>query len=290
VFSSELDAAAQKTYAHNFSDVPCGDITLPETKALIPDEFDCLFGGFPCQPFSIAGYRKGFEDTRGTLFYDVADIIAKHQPKAVFLENVKNLKSHDHGRTFATIEKTLQDLGYVVYNAVLNAKDYVNIPQNRERIFIVCFHRQKVAHAEDFRFPSKQPLTVTAQDLIGDTDDARFIYTNRMNHYAELERDITDEAGVYQWRRKYVRRNKHNLCPTLTANMGTGGHNVPLIIRHGVIRKLTPRECLNFQGFPLDFNFPSDVALSAQYKQAGNSVVVPLIRAVMESMLKTMMA
>jgi DNA (cytosine-5)-methyltransferase 1 len=284
VFSSEIDPAARKTYSFNFGDLPSGDITLEETKSLVPENFDCLFGGFPCQPFSVAGYRKGFEDTRGTLFYDIAEIVAQHLPKVVFLENVKNLKSHDNGRTFATIEATLQNLGYEVFNAVLNAKDYANIPQNRERIFIVAFNKSKVPSFSEFSFPSKKPLTSLAKDFIGYSNDPRFVYTPKMSHYDELVAEITDESGMYQWRRKYVRKNKHNLCPTLTANMGTGGHNVPLIVRGGVIRKLTPRECLNFQGFPPGFSFP-DICLSAQYKQAGNSVVVPVVQAVMKKIL-----
>jgi len=289
VFSSEFDINAQKTYAHNFGEIPYGDITLPETKQAIPDKFDCLFGGFPCQPFSIAGYRKGFSDTRGTLFYDIAEILKNKKPRAVFLENVKNLTTHDGGKTFDVIKSTLEELGYVVFHKVMNAMDYANIPQNRERIFIVCFDPVQVPFYKDFHFPEKKTLTKKVHECIdASIDEPKFIYTSAMSHYDELVKEITDVDSIYQWRRQYVRKNQSHVCPTLTANMGTGGHNVPLIIRNGIIRKLSPKECLNFQGFPKSYQFPSSIATSAMYKQAGNSVVVPLIQAVCTEMLKVM--
>ena len=145
VFSSEWDDAAKQTYFENYGEVPFGDITKPETKALIPKEFDVLCAGFPCQAFSIAGYRKGFDDVRGTLFFDVAEILEKYKPKAFFLENVKNLKTHDEGRTFAKIIDVLESrLGYKVFYKVMNPCEYANIPQNRERIFIVGFNPEKL--------------------------------------------------------------------------------------------------------------------------------------------------
>ena len=252
-------------------------------------KFDCLFGGFPCQPFSIAGYRKGFSDTRGTLFYDIAEILQSRKPKAVFLENVKNLKTHDGGKTFEVIKATLEDLGYFVYDKVMNAMDYANVPQNRERIFIVCFDPEQVPNYKKFKFPEKQLLTKSVGTCIDDSiDNPKLMYTCAMSHYDELVRDITDESSIYQWRRQYVRKNQSHVCPTLTANMGTGGHNVPLIIRNGKIRKLSPKECLNFQGFPDKYQFPATIPMSAMYKQAGNSVVVPLIQAVCAEMVKVM--
>lgn len=289
VFSSEFDLNAQKTYSHNFGEVPYGDITLPETKKAIPQKFDCLFGGFPCQPFSIAGYRKGFDDTRGTLFYDIAEILQSRKPRAVFLENVKNLKTHGGGNTFKVIKATLEDLGYFVYDKVMNAMEYANVPQNRERIFIVCFDPEQVPDYKSFKFPQKMPLVKSVRECIDDSiDDPKLMYTAAMRHYDELVSNITDEDSIYQWRRQYVRKNQSHVCPTLTANMGTGGHNVPLIVRNGRIRKLSPKECLNFQGFPESYQFPSNIPMSAMYKQAGNSVVVPLIQAVCEEIVKTL--
>ena len=179
VFSSEFDPAAQKTYNENFGEVPDGDITLIETKNRIPQKFDCLFAGFPCQPFSIAGYQNGFEDTRGTLFYDIAEIVDRRRPKALLLENVKNLEKHDGGRTMDVIIHTLKKLGYKVFYKVLNAMDYANVPQNRERIFIICFDPMQVPAWGDFCFPKKKKLTRSIHNCIDPEadEDERLVYT-----------------------------------------------------------------------------------------------------------------
>ena len=287
VFSSEWDEKAQKTYFANFGEIPFGDITDEDVKSRIPDGFDVLCAGFPCQAFSIAGNRLGFEDTRGTLFFDVAEIIRRKRPKAVFLENVKNLKTHDGGNTFKVIKATLEELGYHVFHNVMSPDEYADIPQNRERIFIVCFDKEQVPNFMDFRYPDPVELTRTIHDCIDSTvSDEKYFYTEKMSHYAELKEAMTSSDTIYQWRRVYVRENKSKLCPTLTANMGEGGHNVPLILTEKGIRKLTPKECLNFQGFPAGYRFPDSLANSACYKQAGNSVAVPLIQRVCEKMLQ----
>ena len=278
VFSSEFNPNAQKTYSLNFGEVPFGDITKDSTKSIIPASFDVLCGGFPCQAFSIAGYRKGFEDTRGTLFFDVADIIKKHKPKVAYLENVRNLEGHDNGRTFEVICNTLKELGYTVYHKVLNASEYANIPQHRERILIVAFNNKKVPNHSRFSFPDPIDLTKTIHDCI-DTDrkEEKYYYREGQIYYPQLVKDMTNPDTVYQWRRVYCRGNKSNLCPTLTANMGGGGHNVPLILTKDGIRKFTPKECLNFMGFPPSYSFPETISESAKYMQAGNSVVVPMM-------------
>lgn len=290
VYSSEFDENAKRTYFKNFGEIPFGDITKESNKQYIPDGFDVLCAGFPCQAFSVAGYRKGFEDTRGTLFFDVAEIIRRKRPKAVYLENVKNLYTHDDGKTFAVIKGTLEELGYVVYHKIMNAMEYANVPQNRERIFIVCFDPIQVPNHTEFTFPEKEELTRTIQDCIDySTKDKKFFYTDKFAHYDDLCHDMTSKDTIYQWRRQYVRENKSNVCPTLTANMGTGGHNVPLILTDYGIRKLTPKECINFQGYPKDYSFPATIADSAKYKQAGNSVVVPLIRKVCKNIVTTIL-
>lgn len=290
LFSSEWDKQAQQTYLANFGELPFGDITSPVTKSFIPKDFDVLCGGFPCQAFSIAGYRKGFEDTRGTLFFDIAEIASQHHPKVLLLENVKNLRTHDKGRTFAVITQTLEELGYVVYSKVLNPVEYANVPQNRERIFIVAIDPKQVPAYASFTFPEPEPLTRSIHDCLDHSSAMRAMYytPESMSHYETLESEITSQDTIYQWRRRYVRENKSGVCPTLTANMGTGGHNVPLILTDDGIRKLSPRECLNFQGFPAKYIFPRGLALSAQYKQAGNSVVVPLVTKICQQIVKVL--
>lgn len=288
VFSSEWDSDAQKTYFHNFGEFPFGDITLSHTKDCIPDNFDLLCAGFPCQAFSIAGYRKGFEDTRGTLFFDVATIIKDKRPKAFILENVKNLVAHDEGKTFEVIYNTLTELKYKVFYKVLNSMEHANIPQNRERIIIVGFDPKQVPEYEKFTFPNKRDLTKTIHDCIDySNNDESLFYREDSKYFAHLKETMLNPDTVYQWRRQYVRQNKSNVCPTLTANMGTGGHNVPLIITKSGFRKLTPKECLNFQGFPDNYEFPP-IAKSKQYKQAGNSVTVPLIQFVIEKIINVL--
>lgn len=286
VFANDFDEKATITYNANFAnEAVLRDITLMEPNT-IPDA-DCLIGGFPCQPFSIAGYRKGFEDTRGTLFFNVANILKEKKPSIILLENVKNLVSHDNGNTFQVILATLKELGYYVKHAVLNASEYGNMPQNRERIYIVGFLNKE--HYKNFDFPEPLPLTKTIFDVIDFKSkvDEKYYYTkNKYPHIMEEFKKINPQIGVvYQWRRVYVRENKSGVVPCLTANMGTGGHNVPLVYTKHGLRKLTPRECFNVQGFPKDFVLPN-IADSALYKQAGNSVCVGVIDRIVKNIVE----
>ena len=278
VFTSEWNVDAQKTYFANFGEVPFGDITKQEIKDYIPDKFDVLCAGFPCQAFSIAGLRKGFTETRGTLFFDLEQIIETKRPKAIFLENVKNLVSHDEGRTFKIMLDIIENkLGYKVFYKILNSMTHANVPQNRERIFIVGFDPKQVEHCDDFQFPMEEELTNNIHDILEkDKKDSNFYYKENHQYYPELLKTMKSKDTLYQWRRVYVRENKSNVCPTLTANMGAGGHNVPLVLDNYGIRKLTPRECFAFQGYPQNFILPN-IANSKLYMQAGNSVTTTLI-------------
>ena len=289
VFTSEWDKFAKITYKGNFGEVPFGDITKESTKSYIPNYFDVLCAGFPCQAFSIAGNRKGFADTRGTLFFDIEQIIKKHRPKVVFLENVKNLVSHDKGNTFKTIISILEDkLEYKVYTKVLNTMTHANVPQNRERIFIVAFDRKQVKKYADFKFPPEIKLTKTIHDILEQGKQADNLYYQKDHqYYPELKKVMNSKDTVYQWRRVYARENKSNVCPTLTANMGTGGHNVPLIKDDFGIRKLTPKECFAFQGYPEDFILPN-LANSRLYMQAGNSVTTPLVERIAQEIINVL--
>lgn len=286
VFSSEWNADSARTYEANFGERPHGDITLQATKAAIPASFDILCAGFPCQAFSIAGLRKGFDDTRGTLFFDIEEIVAKHRPKVVFLENVKNLVAHDKGKTFRVIRQVLEEkLGYRFYFKVLNSMTHAGIPQNRERIFIVALNSEYFAEETKFSFPEEIPLEKTFVDMLEHGKHDPKLYYNNHAYYSHLSEVIVRRDRVYQWRRVYVRENKSGVCPTLTANMGLGGHNVPLILDNHGIRKLSPRECFNLQGYPKEYILPPFLANSKLYMQAGNSVTVPLIERIGQAIL-----
>lgn len=277
IWSNEIDEKASQTYRLNFSHPLITDDINNIKSEKIPD-MDILLAGFPCQAFSVAGYRKGFEDERGNVFFQVARVIRDKNPSIVFLENVKNLVSHDKGNTFSVILDTLHEYGYHVKHKILNASEYGNIPQNRERIYIVAFKDKNVAR--NFDFPDPIALTQTLRDVIDFDEkvDDKFYYTKeKYKFYDELEQNMKNSNTLYQWRRVYVRENKSNLSPTLTANMGTGGHNVPLLLSKHGIRKLTPKEAFMLQGFPKEFKLPKNMAQSHLYKQAGNSVVVPVI-------------
>lgn len=288
VFANDFEPKCAATYDLNFGDgaLTVGDITKIDEKT-IPD-CDFVIGGFPCQAFSIAGYRKGFDDEkgRGNLFLDVARIIKEKKPVGFMLENVKNLKTHDGGNTFKVISQTLQDLGYHIKAEVLNSMDYGNVPQNRERIYIVGFKDKKKCDAFEFPKPIKRTVNVT--DILEKGEIPEKYYYEGKPLYDRLKDEITEQGEVYQWRRQYVRRNKSGVCPTLTANMGTGGHNVPIIYDGKGIRKLTPRECFSVQGFPKDYKLPTNISDGALYKQAGNSVSVPVIKRIAENIKKAL--
>ena len=285
LWSNEWDKNACITYRNNFKHKLIeGDVwDIDETKL---EKIDVLCAGFPCQAFSVAGYRKGFKDERGQHFFRIIDFIEYHKPKAIFLENVKNLRNHDNGKTFNTIKKLLIERDYVVFDKILNTKEVSDIPQNRERIFIVCFKKELLKN-QIFNYPDKTNKLKDIKMLLDKEYDQKLVYTESFKHYDLLKTEMKKEDTLYQWRRQYVRENKSNVCPTLTANMGTGGHNVPLILDKGIIRKLSPKECFKFQGFPNNFKLPK-IANSHLYKQAGNSVTVPVIKEVALEIKKTL--
>ena len=290
LWANEIDKNSCLTYRNNFShQLIEGDIKNLKGKDL--KSVDILCGGFPCQPFSIAGYRKGFDDDRGNVFFEIIRLVneLKRKPKVLFLENVKNFKSHDQGKTFQTVVNIIKEQGYSVFFDVLNTSDFTKIPQNRERTFLICFKDEvnweslnkttSMSYKFSHLFPPKK---VKSNKPITDFLETKeipenFYYRQDKYMYTELRKMMKSKETLYQWRRQYVRENKNNKCPTLTANMGTGGHNVPLVVTDDGFRKLTPRECFNFQGFPKTFKFPKDMANSHLYKQAGNAVTVDMI-------------
>tara|TARA_Y100001936_G_C16032039_1_gene646171 strand:+ start:559 stop:1647 length:1089 start_codon:yes stop_codon:yes gene_type:complete len=262
-------------------------------------EVDIIVSGFPCQAFSIAGYQNGFSDARGNHFFETLQVVRKLKPKAFLLENVRNLQTHDGGKTFQVIKEHILKEGYSFIPKILNTKDFGNLPQTRERIYIVGF-RDEASFNElelnkkytcSFFYKTsidglkKAILKKTFRDFLENGNVGKEFYYHNNPIYPELLQDVKRMDTVYQWRRKYVRENKSNVCPTLTANMGTGGHNVPLIKDAYGIRKLTPRECFSLQGFPKSFKLPKNLANSHLYKQAGNSVSVPVIQRIAERII-----
>lgn len=286
VYANEIDEYPSKTFEANFDiKMDCRDINDVQPDE-IPD-FDVMLAGFPCQAFSIAGYRKGFDDEkgRGTLFFQLVRIFKAKKPKIIFLENVKNLVGHDNGNTFQVILNELTKEGYQVKYQVLNAMNFGNVPQNRERIYIVAF--KDPGEFSRFNFPMPIPLTTKLSDIIDFESKLppKYYYTKgkfKGDIYEKLVKAMDDPNAVYQWRRTYVRKNMSGVVPTLTANQGTGGHNVCLIKTNYGIRKMTPHECFNTQGFPKDFKLPEKMPDARLYKQAGNSVCVSVINRIAE--------
>lgn len=293
VFSSEWNKYAQKTYLANFGEMPFGDITKEMTKSYIPRNFDVLCAGFPCQPFSIAGVSKkkslgretGFKDkTQGTLFFDVVDIINRHRPKAFFLENVKNLMSHDKGNTFKVIKGALEELRYSLHYLVMDGQTYV--PQHRERIMIVGFDQDLFHGKEQFAFPEQKQSTRSIKEILDPNIDEKYTLSDKLwsylQNYAEKHRakgngfgfGMVDLNGISRTlSARYYKDGSEILIPQ------TGGKNP---------RRLSPRECARLMGYPDEYRLDQVSDVQA-YRQCGNSVVVPLITAVSERLVKAML-
>ena len=296
VFTSEWDNEAKKTYRANFGEVPFGDITKEETKQYIPDNFDILCAGFPCQAFSIAGKRGGFEDTRGTLFFDVAEIIRRKKPKAFFLENVKGLRNHDKGKTLSTILNVLRnDLGYYVPEPeIINAKNY-GVAQNRERIYIVGFRGD--LGIEHFEYPDKFDETIVFEDIKEKTVvpskyylSTQYLQTLKLHKQRHANKgngfgyEIIPDDGIANAVVCGGMGRERNLVYDDRLEDFTPTTKITGEVNREYIRKMTPREWARLQGFPDEFLIP--VADASAYKQFGNSVAVPAIKATANEIIK----
>lgn len=293
VFASEIDKKAASTYLINHGLEPQGDITTINEKN-IPSH-DILCGGFPCQAFSIAGKQKGFEDTRGTLFFDIARIVNHHKPKVLFLENVKNFVRHDNGKTLKVVQETLEQLGYKVYYKILNTR-YFGLPQNRERVYIIAFHEE--LENRNFKFPSHTIISSLNDILEKHPADAKIIERDDIFFYKEfkLEPNIFGEIDLPNKPIQIGKVNKGGQgeriyhpdghAITLSAYGGGAGAKTGLYQIDGVIRKLSPRECARLQGFPEHFIFPSST--SESYKQFGNSVSINTLQYIIEEIIQTL--
>ena len=245
---------------------------------------DILCGGFPCQPFSVAGNLLGFDDERSNVFWKIIKIIKFHSPKVIILENVKNLLSHDKGNSFKIIKENLEKLDYFVKYCVLDTSKITHIPHHRERIYILCFKDKKIYDKFNFDFTPIESSNM--KTFLENNIDDKYYYTNRFKMFDTIKQNVTKHDVLYQYRRHYVRENKSGCCPTLTCNMGSGGHNVPLLLDDKGIRKITPRECFNFQGFPSSYKLPN-LSDSALYKLAGNAISVPVVKLLVDRLLNS---
>jgi len=285
IYANDMIQSSKDVYELNF---PSHKFEMKDLNNINVDtipEHDMLCGGFPCQPFSIAGDQKGFDDTRSNVFWKIIEILKKHKPEIILLENVKNLKSHDKGKTYTVIEDSLKKCGYHIKTAILDTSKITNVPQHRERIYIIGFRTKAFCDKFDFDFPEKTKEKIF-YFLETDIPD-KYYYTDKLKVFDEVNNSIKkniSENVLYQYRRYYVRENKSNSCPTLTANMGGGGHNVPLLKDDRGIRKLTPRECFNLQGFPKSYKLPTYSSDGPLYKLAGNAVSVPVVELIVKEL------
>lgn len=293
IYSSEWDKEAKKTYKANFGETPFGDITKESTKSYIPDNFDVLCAGFPCQAFSIAGKRGGFEDTRGTLFFDVAEIIKRKKPKAIFLENVKGLVTHDNGKTLDVILNTLEELDYAVHVKIINAKNF-GVPQNRERIFIVGF--RKDLGIVDFKYPEptgiqKVFIDIREKEAVPTKYYLSTQYVDTLRKHKQRHEDkgngfgyeIIPDNGIANAIVVGGMGRERNLVIDARITDFTPTTKIKGEVNREGIRKMTPREWARLQGFPEHFKIV--VADASAYKQFGNSVAVPAIEATAEKIL-----
>jgi DNA (cytosine-5)-methyltransferase 1 len=282
VWANERDKAACNTYRHNFGDNWLCESDIYKIKPSDVPDFDILTAGFPCQPFSIAGEQKGFRDPRGNLFFEITRIIDAKRPKVIFLENVSNLVEHDNGRTFLVIYNSLAQFGYAVRYKVLDAHIYANLPQPRSRIFIVAFSDYNMC--DRFDFPEPLDLTVSINEIINRSEKKHdsYYYATDSEIVRKYGKKIYERDYIYRISDKGLIRVRNRYCPTLTANMGFYPNRVPIVCDDYGIRKLTHRECLDFQGFPAEFGFPKNITVDDAYRQIGNTVCVPVIKRIAE--------
>ena len=278
----ENDAACCKTYRHNFKDAMLieKDVRFVDPSTLC--SVDIITAGFPCQPFSVAGKQKGFDDERGHLFYEVRKFIKKHSPRFVFLENVTNLMEHDNGKTFLVVHNVLSELDYSIKYMVMRVSEYGGAPQIRDRIYIVAFREQQ--DCDRFIFPEKIDLKVGIEEVLKREQRKPdiYYYNEADSFYNKISKIVTRHDSIYRVYHNSVKITQNHMCPTLTASMGISKNQVPLVVDDYGIRKLTLRECLDFQGFPKEFYFPNSITINDAYKQIGNSVCVPVVKRLAE--------
>lgn len=283
VWANEIDKDACKTYRHNFPDTILSECDIRNIKASSTPDFDILTAGFPCQSFSVCGNKKGFEDERGNLFFEIMRFADERKPEIIFLENVANLTEHDNGKTFNRIHNELSERNYYIRYIIADACNY-GIPQHRTRTYIVAF--KDFEKCNQFKFPEEQPLKNHIFDIIDRSirADDRFYLDEKSAQYQKMKAAITDENQIYRFSDYGIQKSKDGISFTLKANMGTWYNRVPIIKDNFGIRTITPKECLALQGFPATFDFP-DIPIKSMYKQSGNTVVVPVVKRIAKELM-----
>ncbi len=283
-WANDVSHAACETYRHNFGGDCLIEGNIREINADTIPHADILVAGFPCQSFSKAGAERGFQDSRGQLFFDVIRVAEAIQPKVIFLENVANLVEHDNGRTFQIIYTSLVGLGYIIHYRVMPTHEYANIPQTRRRIYIVATNDMKISRP--FCFPEPIPLTMGIEDVI----DRRmrqpdiYYFTGDSPFEKKAREIVNDRRYIYRAFHGTISAMHNRKCPTLTASIYKPQEAIMVRDDHGV-RRLTLRECLRFQGFPESFYFPKTISIDDAYQQIGNSVSVPVICRIAKAIL-----
>lgn len=274
----EKDPACCRTYRYNFSETLLIENDLRNVDPSVLCSVDVITAGFPCQPFSIAGKQRGFSDPRGHLFYEVGRFVSVHKPRFVFLENVPNLMEHNEGKTFLVIHNVFSELGYSMRYRVMRASEYSGVPQIRDRIYIIAFREQE--DCDSFVFPDKIELKISIEDILARSTKQNDIYYYSIedSFYHKACQIVKRHDSIYRVYHDSIKMTQNHMCPTLTASMGITQNQVPLIVDDYGLRKLTLRECLDFQGFPSEFYFPNTITVDDAYKQIGNSVCVPVIK------------
>ena len=275
VWANEIDKDACKTYRHNFPDTILSECDIRKIKASSIPDFNILTAGFPCQSFSVCGNKKGFEDERGNLFFEIMRFADEKKPEVIFLENVANLTEHDNGKTFNRIHNELSERNYYIRYNIADAFNY-GIPQHRTRTYIVAFKDFEMCNR--FKFPEEQTLKNHIFDIIDRSKkaDEKFYIDENSSQYRKLKKAITDENQIYRFSDYGIQKSKDGISFTLKANMGTWYNRVTIIKDDFGIRTITPKECLALQGFPESFDFPN-IPMKSMYKQCGNTVVVPIV-------------
>lgn len=285
VWANERDSAACKTYRQNFDSSYLVEADIRDINSDSIPDFDVLTAGFPCQSFSTAGFKKGFRDPRGNLFFEIIRIVNKKHPRIILLENVENIIEHDNQKTFLTIFNSLSECGYDVKYKTLKPYEYAGIPQRRKRVFIVAF--REIEDCDEFVFPDEIDEKVKIDDIVDFSQKHHIVYYYTKEHtsYHFLE-NVVQKGKIYSLKNDGTPYCSGYNCPTLIAGMGKFPDRIPIVRDNYGIRRLTIRECLRFQGFPEQFNISRENSIQDAYKQIGNSVCVPIVKGIAEQIKK----